>query len=201
MSSRAIRARDGHADADRMHVRNMRHIYCAISYICQTMRIFAMMRIGKYIRMAIPNQSHQSHQGHQSHESHQGHQSHESGHNSIISSYYLRPLSSYLGVRSEKEETFPSDSRDNTRQNVRRPVGNHAVVNSVSQLDLFSKEDDLRAPPTNQTDTRDTLQYHLLRYSTNGTVPCPATLRTTYQYQGTSIFCTEMGLLSLLLIS
>ena len=46
--------RDGHADADAMPIRNMHCIYCAISDICRMMRISALMRIGKYIRMANP---------------------------------------------------------------------------------------------------------------------------------------------------
>ena len=47
--------RDGHADADAMPIRNMHCIYCAISDICRMMRISALMRIGKYIRMANPS--------------------------------------------------------------------------------------------------------------------------------------------------
>ena len=47
--------RDGHADADiRINIRIIR-IYRAISDTCRIMRISASMRIGKYIRMAIPN--------------------------------------------------------------------------------------------------------------------------------------------------
>ena len=52
-----VNTRDGHADADRMPIQNMRCIYRAISNICQIMRISALMRICKYIRTAIPNQN------------------------------------------------------------------------------------------------------------------------------------------------
>ena len=51
-----VRIRDGHADADRMLIRNMSRIYRAISDICRIKQISASMRIGKYIRMAIPSQ-------------------------------------------------------------------------------------------------------------------------------------------------
>ena len=51
----SVSIRDGHADADRMPIRNMRRIYRAISDICQIMRISSSMRISKYIRMAIPS--------------------------------------------------------------------------------------------------------------------------------------------------
>ena len=58
-----VRIRDGHADADRMLIRNMSRIYRAISDICRIKQISASMRIGKYIRMAIPSLSwtHSSH--------------------------------------------------------------------------------------------------------------------------------------------
>ena len=38
-----------------MPIRNMRRMYRDISDICRTMRIFASIRIGKYIHMANPN--------------------------------------------------------------------------------------------------------------------------------------------------
>ena len=51
----SVSIRDGHADEDRMPIRNMRRMYRAISNICRIMRISASMRIGKYIRMVIPS--------------------------------------------------------------------------------------------------------------------------------------------------
>ena len=56
LSCKIVRIRDGHADADRMLIRNMSRIYRAISDICRIKQISASMRIGKYIRMAIPSQ-------------------------------------------------------------------------------------------------------------------------------------------------
>ena len=50
-----VEFRNGHTDADRMPIRNMRHIYCAISDICRIMPISASTFIGKYIRMANPS--------------------------------------------------------------------------------------------------------------------------------------------------
>ena len=52
ISSDPVGTRDGHADADiRINIR----IYRAISDICRIMQISALMRIGKYIRIAIPS--------------------------------------------------------------------------------------------------------------------------------------------------
>ena len=52
ISSDPVGTREGHADAD---IRTNIRIYRAISDICRIMQISALMRIGKYIRIAIPS--------------------------------------------------------------------------------------------------------------------------------------------------
>ena len=43
-----VHTRDGHADADRMPIQNMRRIYRAISDICRIMRISALANISAW---------------------------------------------------------------------------------------------------------------------------------------------------------